>query len=61
MTQKLIEVGLSQASIAEAVTARGTPCSQPTIWRILKGKTDPSYKVGRAIQALYMEKVESAA
>lgn len=61
MTQKLIESGHTQGSLAKLLTARGTPCSQPTIGRILNGEVDPSYSIGCAIEKLYAEKVEAAA
>lgn len=61
MAQELIDHGYSQGSLAKAVATSGVPCSQPTIWRILKG-TDPSYTLGNAIREIHKaEVVESVA
>lgn len=61
MTQTLVDSGFTQASLADALVARGVQCSQPTIWRILNTDVDPCYSLGDAIRALYLEKTGCAA
>lgn len=51
MIEELIELGLSQGSIADAV---GT--TQPTIHRALNG-ADIRYTTGKAIESLYAQRV----
>jgi len=54
MLQKLIKLGFSQRAIADRV---GT--TQPTIYRATKGAA-VRYEVGKAIELLYEEKIQSA-
>ncbi len=58
MIQRLLDCGYNQGSLAKKLTERGTPCTQPTIFRILNKKSNPSYKLGEAIRLLYNETVD---
>jgi hypothetical protein len=51
--QDLIARGLTEAAIAERVSAMGVPVSQPTINRLKLGKhARTSYEIGTALRSL---------
>lgn len=55
MIEELMELGYTQNSIADAVGA-----TQPTIHRALNG-SDIRYTTGKAIESLYIRKLEESA
>jgi len=55
MIEKLMELGYTQGSIADAVGA-----TQPTIHRALNG-SDIRYTTGKAIESFYIRKLEENA
>lgn len=50
----------TQKAVAEALRARGVPVSTSTINRLRQGLTkNPSYDLGRGIEALFVDRVAS--
>lgn len=50
MTKRLLAAGLTEKDLANRAG-----CSQPTINRIKKGDVNPSYSLGKTLQALHDE------
>ena len=56
MVQALIEYGFSQGGLAKLANEKaGLSISQSTISRIIKTDTDPGYRKGKVIEAIYLK------
>ena len=58
LINKLLKTGLTEEQIALAIRKKRIPMSQSTIHRYKKGKGEPKYKAGRALEVLLLERQE---
>ena len=55
MLGEMIESGFSQQKISDLIVKRGVPCTQPTVYRMYKGKSTLAFDRAEIVEDIYKE------